>query len=70
MMWLALAAAIVLFLCLDLFGVALKAGEISLRQAAIASMLPAAGALLQEGIDVAVILTAKASDRRSCQGRR
>jgi tellurite resistance protein TerC len=38
-MWLALGTTIVVFLCIDLFGFALKAGEISLRQAAIASVL-------------------------------
>ena len=38
-MWIGLAATIVVFLCIDLFGFALKADEISLREAAIASLL-------------------------------
>lgn len=38
-MWLALGVTIVVFLSLDLFGFALKASEISLRDAAIASAL-------------------------------
>ena len=38
-MWIVLAATVVIFLCIDLFGFVLRAGEVSLRQAALASAL-------------------------------